>query len=405
MRPDARAQSAIEILDRWLHDRGGLDRILTQWARNNRFAGSGDRAAIADLVYGAIRRMRSATWVAAGDAAPTGRTLLHGIALLDSVPPEDLFTGQRHAPERLLTAEIQARCDLTDAPPPVRFDYPGWLTQHLEGIGERDLNMLRNRAPLDLRVNSLKSDASRAIDLLLEDGVQTETIPEIPSALRVTQGNRKVARSQAFEQGLIEIQDAGSQQLSALPRAQPGEVIVDLCAGGGGKTLALAAATANKAKILAHDISDKRLSDLPARARRAGAEVEIVDTTALATWRGGADLVFVDAPCSGSGAWRRNADAKWLLTPKRLAELTHIQSSLIRQAADLCKPGGRIVYGTCSLLRVENDERVTDFLEEHRDWYCSERLGTGPSKGTDGFFGALLLRPLDSRINRMSTSS
>ena len=398
MRPDARAQSAIDILDHWLQDRNGLDRILTQWARANRYAGSGDRAAIADLVYGAVRRLRSATW-ASGEDEPTGRGLLHGAALLDEIAPESIFTGARHAPKPLTAEQRNSERVLTDAPHAVRFDYPDWLAPCLDDTDQADLDALRRRAALDLRVNTLKADRDTAIASLRQDEIEIEPVAATPNALRVTAGNRRVARSQAYAQGLVEIQDAGSQQLAELAKAQPGELIIDLCAGGGGKTLALAAATENRARILAHDISKARLSDLPGRAARAGAKVEILDSAALNDWHGRADLVFVDAPCSGSGAWRRNPDAKWTLSAERLSALTNSQAGLLRQAMQLCHPEGRIVYGTCSLLSVENEAVINAFLAEFPEWSCSSQFDARPFTGTDGFFGAVLLRSLDSRLN------
>ena len=396
MRPDARVQSAIEILDQWLEADTGLDRVLTQWARANRYAGSGDRAAIADLVYGAVRRLRSANWVAGAPDPVSGRSLLHGALLMDGHDVEALFTGTRHAPDLLTQAEIAHHRDLAEASHAVAYDYPDWLGPHLAGVRDEDLSALRDRAPLDLRVNTLKATTEQALASLENEDIKAITIQDVPNALRVTEGNRKVARSAAYDTGLVEIQDAGSQKLAILANAKPGELIIDLCAGGGGKTLALAAAADGKANIFAHDISEQRMSDLPARARRAGAAIQVVKPNMLEPLHGKADLVFVDAPCSGSGAWRRNPDAKWHLTEKRLAELTSIQQALIEQAAGLCNPTGRIVYGTCSLFRVENEERVTTFFDQNAGWQVTEQLQAYPSDGTDGFFGTVLTRSLDS---------
>lgn len=324
---------------------------------------------------------------------------MHGLALLDGTPPEDLFSGGRHTPEPLTDAEINAQRDLQDAPQNIRLDIPDWLEPFLIDVQDQELMALRQRAALDLRVNTLKATPETALASLVEDGIQAHALQAGGTALRVTTGNRKVARSSAYKQGMVEIQDSGSQALANLAQAKAGELIIDLCAGGGGKTLAIAAATAGKSRLIAHDISAERLSDLPARAERAGAEIEIADADALSQLRDKADLVFVDAPCSGSGAWRRNPDAKWRLRPERLFELNAIQSNLLQQAASLCGPKGRIVYGTCSILAVENQERVSAFLAEAQEWNAVRDFASLPSGGSDGFFGAVITRKLDSRIN------
>ncbi|MEL7152912.1 MAG: RsmB/NOP family class I SAM-dependent RNA methyltransferase [Pseudomonadota bacterium] len=392
MRPDARAQSAIEILDLWLADQTGLDRVLAQWARTNRYAGSKDRAAIADLVYGAVRRLRSANWAACGEQPASGRTLIHGATLLDQASIDQLFSGERYAPDSLSEAEISARCDLGTAPHAIRYDYPDWLSQHLDGVSDADLDALRERAPLDLRVNTLKSDREEALKSLTAEGISAQAIPGSETALRVLDGNRKVARSTAYAHGMVEIQDFGSQQLADLAEPQPGEQIIDLCAGGGGKSLAMAAQAGGNARIFAYDVSPARLSDLPQRAERAGAKINILTAKDVAQRSETADVVFVDAPCSGSGAWRRNPDAKWQLTEERLASLNTIQAELLEQAADLCAPSGRIVYGTCSILNVENIDRINEFLTKATQWSEINRLVLRPTNGCDGFFGAVLTR-------------
>ena len=303
-----------------------------------------------------------------------------------------MFTGARHAPEPLTEAEQAARRTLSDAPRAVRLDYPDWLDPFLSDVDESHLASLRNRAAVDLRVNTLKANLHQATDVLLEDDIQVQMLPGFPNALRVIEGARRVSRSRAYDQGLIEIQDAGSQGLSDLADAQPGELILDLCAGGGGKSLALAASTNGYARILAHDISPQRLSDLPARAERAGAKIEIVTSDSLNNFNGRADLVFVDAPCSGSGAWRRNPDAKWQLTDTRLQELVAVQAGLLRQAAELCSSTGRIVYGTCSILNIENRVQIDRFLEGNTEWKQIETYASTPADGIDGFFGVVLAR-------------
>ena len=399
MRPDARAQSAINILDQWFEGREGLDRILTAWGRANRYAGSKDRAAIADLVYDAVRRLRSASWVAGQDVPTSGRSVLLGSLLLDGADPDLTFSGTQYAPEALSDAERAGIRDLDPAPRAVRLDFPDALDADLTSVPDADLDALRQRAPLDLRVNTIKSDPASAIAALEEDDISVGAVEGAPLALRVVSGARKVARSRAYLEGLVEIQDAGSQLLAALAEPAPGAAVMDLCAGGGGKALALAAAARGTARIVAHDIAADRMQEIPGRAERAGVEIECMSSGHLAEFKGTFDLVFIDAPCSGSGAWRRNPDAKWRLQPTRLAELNDIQSGLLEQGAELCKPGGRIVYGTCSLFTCENEDIVEAFLKARPGWHTERLHRSAPSQGMDGFFGVVLSQGKDSRPN------
>jgi 16S rRNA (cytosine967-C5)-methyltransferase len=387
--PAARVQAAIEIVDMWRAGAEGLDRVLTRWGRAHRFAGSGDRHAIADLVYGAVRRMRSAAWVAGAAEPARGRDLLRGSLILGGIDPEPLFGGAPHAPAPLDAGEHRPARALDGAPRPVRLDIPDWLVPDLAGTDERVLQALRARAPLDLRVNLLKALPEAAIAALAAEGIDAAPVPLSPSALRVQSGERRVAGSRAYREGLVEIQDAASQAAVDLAAARPGETVLDLCAGGGGKTLALAAAMGGRGRLLAHDIAPRRIAALPDRAARAGAAVEIVATPALDAFAGACDLVFVDAPCSGAGAWRRNPDGKWRLRAEDLERLTSAQDRLLQQAAGLVAPVGRILYATCSILPRENDARIRAFLGGGPGRALLARLSVTPPEG-DGFFAALL---------------
>ncbi len=392
MTPSARVQGAIEVIDGWQTGTDGLDRVLTRWGRTHRFAGSGDRHAIADLVYDAVRRLRSALWVAGVAEPGDGRNLLRGSLMLDGVDPATLFTGERHAPDRLGADEGRRARPLETAPRPVRQDFPDWLARELDGADDRVLAALRARAPLDLRVNLLKARRAEAIAALAEDGIAAEPAPLSPTALRVQGGQRRVAGSSAYRDGLVEIQDAASQAVVDLAAARPGETVLDLCAGGGGKTLALAAAMGGEGRLCAHDIAPGRIAPLPDRARRAGAAVEIVGTAALGGLAGACDLVFVDAPCSGSGAWRRNPDAKWSLRPEDLERLVATQDALLAQATSLLAPRGRIAYATCSILARENDARVATCrrLPGGGRAVVQRRISLTPLDGGDGFYAAIL---------------
>lgn len=390
MTPAARAQAAIEVLDVWLSGSGGLDKILTAWGRTHRFAGSKDRAGIADLAYDALRRKRSAAWVA-GTMSPTGRDLIRGALLLDGGSTADLFSGERYAPAVLTDAEKLTR-PLVAAPRPVRLDLPDWIDGMLGDVSEAELQPLRHRAALDLRVNAIKADIPKAQAALAEEGIQTETVPLADGALRVTEGARQVHRARAYLDGWVEVQDAASQAAAAMARVRPGETVLDLCAGGGGKTLALASAMQNKGQLLAYDRARQRLRDLPARAKRAGARVDIVDHDDLPAIQSRCDLVFVDAPCSGSGAWRRNPDAKWRFRPADLVDLKTIQTALLAKAAAMTAPTGRVLYATCSILPDENQRQIDRFLVEHPDWRQITAQHFTLGDGADGFFATLLSR-------------
>lgn len=397
MTPAARVQAAIEVVDGWLAGAQGLDRVLTDWGRAHRFAGSGDRRAIADLVYDAVRRMRSALWVAGSEEPGTGRDILRGSQMLDGGDPETLFTGVGHAPEALSDAERKGMRVLEDAPRMVRLDLPAWLEPDLGGVPEAALEALRDRAAVDLRVNRLKATVAEARAALAEEGIETAPLAIVPDAVRVTEGARKVARSRAYREGLVEIQDGASQAVAALAGVRAGERVLDLCAGGGGKSLALAAAMGGRGTVWAHDIAPQRMADLPERARRAGAEITLVPTGGLAALAGQGDLVFVDAPCSGSGAWRRNPDAKWRLTREGLDRVREVQAQLLDQAVGLIAPAGRICYATCSLLPGENAGQIAAFLARHPGWSAGQSLSLTPLDGTDGFFGTVLTKTLGSR--------
>ncbi len=389
MTPAARVQAAIEILDTVIEAARGegapADRIVADWARAHRYAGSKDRRAIRELVYDAIR--------ACGPVPASGRAAM--LALAQEQPAiAALFDGSQYGPAQPAEGEPVAE----------RGVAPAWLAQELaqSGIAPDEAAALMDRAPLDLRVNTLKAD--RSTIALPEPGEPLEA----PQGLRFPAGTM-VEQWPAFRDGLVEIQDHGSQLACSAIAVRPGETVVDLCAGAGGKTLALAAAMQNTGTLLACDTDKRRLGNLPPRAARAGAgmvETLLLDpgreTEALERWQGGADAVLIDAPCSGTGTWRRKPEAKWRLTPERLARFGEVQDRLLDIASLLVKPGGRLVFITCSLLDAEGADRIEAFLARHAGWRAEAPelpLGRthGPGMrlspardGTDGFFVARL---------------
>ncbi len=385
MTPAARIAAAIEILDYWLEsDSGSIDRVLVEWGRARRFAGSRDRAAIADLVYLALRRRRSLLWPLGLEES--GRSLMLGRLLAEGIAPESLFTGEGHAPEALSAEELKAfgaPRALAEAPAPVRLDWPDWLWPETEAsLGaatEANLEALRERAPLDLRANLLLASREAAQEALREEGIETEALEICATALRAPEG-AKIHASEAYRAGLIEIQDASSQAAVMASSPRPGETLLDFCAGGGGKALALAALMEGQGRIYAHDVSARRMGDIPERAERAGARIALRPD--LRGLEGKCDHVFVDAPCSGSGAWRRNPDAKWRLSAQSLAELRRTQLEVLEAASVYLRPGGRLSYATCSLFRSENQEILAAFLAARPDWRA---LPVGPDQATEGW--------------------
>lgn len=383
MTPAARVAAAVELLDGWLEG-GNAEQLLTRWARRSRFAGSKDRAAIRDHVFDAIRHRRS--YAALGGEA-SGRGLMIGALRAAGQDPAVLFTGEGHAPAALAPGEGAPRSDMTDAE---RLDCPDWLAPVLgRSLGEDFapvMRALQSRAPVFLRVNLARTTRESAAAALAADAVETRPHPLSPGALEVVSGARRVHGSLAYREGLIELQDAASQAVVDLLGTSPGERVLDYCAGGGGKALALAA---KGAAVSAHDIDPRRMADLPVRARRAGVQIATVPHERL---RPTYDLVFADAPCSGSGAWRRAPQGKWDLTPGRLDELCAIQAGILDEMANIAGPETRLAYATCSLIEAENSAQIDAFLSRRPGWRRSAERRFTPLDGGDGFFVAVLTR-------------
>ena len=382
MTPGARVSAAITVLDRALAG-DPVERVLTNWARGSRFAGSGDRATVRDLVYDALRCRHS---FAALGGADTGRGLMLGHARSTGGDLASLFSGIGHAPAPVEASEVGAAPSATLA-----MDLPEWLIPGLEaGLGA-DLaavaKAMRSRAPVFLRVNLAKGTIPEALAALHAEGIEATPHPLARSALEVTAGARKVQTSAPYLSGLVEVQDVSSQAVvQALP-LRDGMRVLDFCAGGGGKTLAMAGVA--RLDLTAHDAAPTRMRDLPERAKRAGVQVHMTDTPAN---RGPFDLVLADAPCSGSGSWRRDPQGKWLLTPERLAALGAVQDSILDQTAPMVAIGGHLAYVTCSLLRVENADRTEAFLARTPGWHLAAEHRFTPLGGGDGFYLALLAR-------------
>lgn len=385
MKPAAREAAAIEILESWREGRA-VEAALTAWGRASRFAGSGDREAVRDLVFGAVRRFRSASALGGGGS---GRALMLGLARAEGRAPEG-WTGEGHAPVALSPAEAA----LMEAPlPPLTrgeaLDCPEWLLPAFDaalgGAADPVLALMRDRAPVFLRVNRAKASREAVIAELAAAGIEARAHPLAETALEVTAGTRKLRNSAALTEGRVELQDAASQAVALDFAAVATGPVLDYCAGGGGKALALAA---EGFAVTAHDAEPRRMSDLPTRARRAGAQIKVLAGEASGPW----PAILADAPCSGSGSWRRAPEAKWAFTPGRLAELNAVQAQILTACAALTAPGGVLGYATCSLLREENEDRVAAFLAEQPGWRLISERRLSPLDGGDGFYLALLRR-------------
>lgn len=390
MTPAARLQAAVEILDLIIEsarDQGApADSIVARYFKTRRYAGSKDRRAVRELVFRAIRRT--------AERPESGRAAIVGLAQ-DDPQLLDLF-GEPRGPEALTDGEPASSAGLI----------PEWLVPELSPlVGSDEWPALLERAPVDLRANIARTTR----DAMFEAFPNGSPTRLSPWGIRLPPDSR-IDDSEAARTGLVEIQDEGSQLIALACGAAPDQRLLDLCAGAGGKALALAAA-APGATILATDSNRARLSKLPPRADRAQAAIEVRllspprELSELEDWKGSADLVLVDAPCSGSGTWRRNPEGRWRLTGDRLDRLVAAQQRLLGIASELVRPGGSIVYAVCSLLAREGAGQIETFLGGGSDWVVQDILdGAGRSDGggrlltpahdaTDGFFIARLVKP------------
>jgi 16S rRNA (cytosine967-C5)-methyltransferase len=426
--PAARLAASIELLTEIdAHLRRPADAVANDFFRARRYIGSGDRRAVSDRAWRVLRtRRRLEWWIAGSGGAPTARMLAAASMLLEGWDLGGLhqaFSGGQYAPAALIPPETHAlrplaghTLDHPAMPDAVRFELPDWIVPHLqERFGPEfapEMQAALEPAPLDLRVNLLKSTREEARAALDAEGLEAEPTPFSPWGLRID-GRRAVTTGPAFQSGIVEIQDEGSQLVAALAGAGPEMRVADYCAGAGGKTLALAMTMQNRGHIVACDVSAPRLEGAVRRLRRAGvhnAERHLLGPgDKWAKRRAGSfDRVLVDAPCTGTGTWRRNPDARLRLREADLEQLLPKQAGILEAAARLVRPGGRLIYATCSLLAQENEMQVEAFLlgtphfrlmRLEQAWHCGAAPNPGPylrltplRHRTDGFFGAVLER-------------
>jgi 16S rRNA (cytosine967-C5)-methyltransferase len=393
--PAARLQAAIEILTALEQTAVPADRSIREFFRARRYAGSKDRAAVANRVFDCLRHAYSYAWRM---QSPWPRRLVIASLLAEGADPDAFFTGEAYAPAALDAGERQALAASPENPPlNVRGEFPPWLAADLEqAFGDTlpaEMAAMQTRAPVDIRVNTLKTTREKLVDALAAEGFDAAPTPHAATALRLDgAATAKLSASPLFAAGQFDFQDEAAQCAAALCEANPGSRVLDYAAGAGGKALALAAAMANKGEIVAHDIDSGRLAMIGPRASRAG--VTIIKPTTVLSARI-FDLVLLDAPCSGTGTWRRQPELRVRFKPERLAALVALQSELLDKAAAFVAPGGRLAYATCSVLPCENDAQIAAFLDrtpgfsaDPETFFRASPLRTG----TDGFFTAILQR-------------
>ena len=409
MTPAARLSAAIELIETIDAQRVPAAKALKEWGTAHRYAGSGDRAAIAGLIWDVLRRRASSAWIM-DDDRPRARVL--GMLKLERGLDVDaiaaLCDGGRFAPEPLTEGERAALASrsLENAPAHIAGDYPEWLDGYLAQVFSDDrvaeATAMASRAPLDLRVNTLKARREKILSSLAHLGAQPT--PWSPTGLRIDLGadarNPGIHAEEDFIKGAIEVQDEGSQLAALLSAAKPGEQVIDLCAGAGGKTLALAALMQGKGRLIATDRDKRQLAPIHERLSRAGVHNADVRTPkgegdTLGDIRASADLVLIDAPCTGTGTWRRNPDAKWRMRPGALEVRLKDQIEVLDRATALVKPGGRIAYITCSVLPPENGEQVRAFVARHPEFSMAPTSQTVTALGdkAEEFAAAALQSP------------
>jgi 16S rRNA (cytosine967-C5)-methyltransferase len=415
MTPSARIQAVIELLTEIMETARPADMLASAYFRNRRFIGSKDRQAVSGRLYRTIREYhRLSWWILRSGCEVTARTLVIAALIFDKEHSaetiEDAFSGEKYMPEVLtpeektLPAKLQGRpLNLPEMPLREKTECPEWafsmLQKSLGNDFEAEMRAMHEAAPLDLRVNTIKAKRDDALAELKRDGFDAHAGKTSPFSIRVF-GRPQITQHRLFKEGCIDIQDEGSQMVAIVAGAKPGEQVLDYCAGGGGKTLAIGAMMENKGRIVALDVQSSRLMSAKERFRRAGLHNIEARTMAEA----GEDfikihieyfdLVLLDVPCTGTGIWRRDPASRWRQLGPSFEELVTVQQGLLNDTHTMVKPsGGRLVYATCSLLAEENELQVEKFLAANKNFSLQKTLRLTPSvNDTDGFFAAVLVR-------------
>ena len=397
MRQDSRANAAIFILDEFLAGQN-LNAILSRWAKNNRYAGSSDRESIRNIVFDILRVKKTFTFILKKEKQLiNGRALVFLYSVFYSLPLDDIFTGQKYAPETLNIHErtfSETAKGNNDRDFEVVDNVPDFLIDEFKRSLSSEFNnvmrLLEKRAPVSIRVNALKSDSLSVLGMLNLEGIEGKISKKVRYGIEIVGNPRRLTQIQAFKDGYFEVQDLHSQKtIEGLPIKEDTKIL-DYCAGAGGKILSIACLLNGNGRFFVNDIDEKKLIEADLRAKRAGIKLKRLNIKNMRKHRSSFDYILADVPCSGSGTWRRNPQQKWRITPGSLKENLNRQTLILNEVKDLIKKNGFLFYITCSLLKIENEEIVDNFLIQNKNfWLCNKENITIDALG-DGFFCAVL---------------
>ena len=380
-------QSVIEILDTYSNE-AKIDFVLRKWAIKHRFAGSSDRRKIKDIIFDIIRQKKSCEHVGGGFS---GRNLLIGYLKLKGTELSSVFDNSKFGPEELTIKEQNINVDFSNLSNIYELDFPSWLIpilrRSLLNEFSNVVKTLRNRSHIQLRVNLKKISRLNAMKKLQKNNIECEINELCSTALNVLNGAQHILTSPCFENGFVELQDAGSQLVSELIEINYNDKVLDMCAGAGGKSLAISCGAEMDATYYAWDINFDRMKDIDARSKRAGVKIEKVIKLSSKSFY---NKIIIDAPCSGSGSWRRDPEGKWRLDEDILDDYVKTQKELILKGLKLLAPRGQILYITCSILDIENDKLIDDLISSVLSLKLVRSISLVPSSKSDGFYGAVL---------------
>ena len=380
-------QSVIEILDTYLNE-AKIDFVLRKWAIKHRFAGSSDRRKIKDIIFDIIRQKKSCEHVGGGFS---GRNLLIGYLKLKGTELSSVFDNSKFGPEELTIKEQNITVDFSNLSDIYELDFPSWLIpilrRSLLNEFSNVVKTLRNRSHIQLRVNLKKISRLNAMKKLQKNNIECEINELCTTALNVLNGAQHILTSPCFENGFVELQDAGSQLVSELIEINYNDKVLDMCAGSGGKSLAISCGAELDATYFAWDINFDRMKDIDARSKRAGVKIEkVIKLSSKSVY----NKIIIDAPCSGSGSWRRDPEGKWRLDEDILDNYVKTQKELILKGLKLLAPRGQILYITCSILDIENGKLIDDLISSELSLKLVRSISLVPSSKSDGFYGAVL---------------
>ena len=397
MRRDSRANAAIFILDEFLAGQN-LNAILSKWSKANRYAGSSDRESIRDIVFDILRVKKTFTFILSKEKQViNGRALVLLYSVYYSLPLNDIFTGQKYGPDKLNNYEnefSEIAKENNERGFEVIDNIPDFLLDEFErSLGSKFNNVMRlleKRAPVSIRVNTNKSDVSSILEVLSSEGIEGKIAKKVRYGIEIIGNPRRLTQIQAFKDGHFEVQDLHSQKIiEGLPIKEDTKIL-DYCAGAGGKILNIASLLKGNGRFFVHDLDKRKLIEADLRAKRAGIKLKRLNAENMEKHHNSFDYILADVPCSGSGTWRRNPQQKWRITPDSLEEILNRQITILNEVKDLIKKNGLLFYITCSLLKIENEEVVADFLIQNKNFSLSNKENITIDAQGDGFFCAVL---------------